>query len=129
MKRFLSILLVIFCFITIYNCDNGTISDKEKDQQELIDLQKSIEDLIATSVCNENTECKFIGFGSKSCGGYKSYLIYSNSINVSELEDMVETYNNKESAFNNKYRIISDCTMVMPPSSVICENNTCVAVY
>ena len=129
MKRFFSVLLVIFCLFTVFNCDDDTISDKEKDKQELVDLQKSIGDLIAESICNENSECKFIGFGSKSCGGYRSYLIYSTSINVSELEDMVETYNNKESAFNNKYGIISDCTMVTPPTSVICENNTCVAVY
>lgn len=42
---------------------------------------------------------------------------------------MVETYNNKEWAFNNKYGIISDCATVIPPTSVICENNTCVAIY
>lgn len=129
MKRLLSFLLIIFCLFTVFNCDDDNISDKEKDQQELVDLQKSIEDLIAESICNENSECKFIGFGSKSCGGYRSYLIYSTSINVSELEDMVAAYNKKEADFNTKHGIVSDCMAVLPPSTLRCENNTCIAVY
>lgn len=128
MGKLLSIFAVVFLF-TAFKCDDNAGLTQEQEQQVLTNLRQAIENLASNSVCNENTECKYIGFGSKPCGGYRSYLIYSTSINVSELEDMVETYNSKESGYNNKYGIISDCTMVTPPTSVICENNTCVAVY
>ena len=95
----------------------------------MIALKIEIESLANASVCNESTECKFIAFGSKPCGGPWSYLIYSTSIDTNKLEVMVEDYNQKEADYNQKYGVGSDCSVALPPTSITCENNTCVAVF
>ncbi|OYX28229.1 MAG: hypothetical protein B7Z06_02130 [Flavobacteriales bacterium 32-35-8] len=127
-NTFFALLLICLAF-TAFKCDDDAPVGFEEDKQELISLQKTIQDLADTSVCNETTECKFLAFGSKPCGGPWSYLIYSTSIDVEKLEMLVETYNQKQADFNTKYGIISDCSAVMPPTSLTCENNTCVPVY
>lgn len=125
---FFALLLICFVF-TAFRCNDDTNLTIEEDKKELTTLRQVIEELANASECNENTACKFIAFGSKACGGPKSYLVYSTSIDVERLEMLVETYNQKDADFNIKYGVISDCAAVLPPSSVGCENNTCVAVY
>jgi hypothetical protein len=112
-----------------FQCEDDTALTQEKETQELSLLRQSIEDLASQSFCNESTECAYIAFGSKPCGGPWSYLVYSNSVNTQELESMVEGFNQKEALYNTNWNIISDCSIVNPPSSLICENNTCIAVY
>jgi len=129
MKKTLLILFTIGLLFTVFQCEDDSKLTQEQERQELVTLKQTIEDLASQSVCNENTECKFIAFGSKPCGGPWSYLIYSTSIDENKLETLVEQYNLKELAFNNRYPIYSDCSYVSPPSSVKCENNTCVPVY
>ncbi len=129
MKKAFLPLLAICLLLTAFQCEDDADVTKEEDQQELATLKQTIENLAETSVCNENTECKFIAFGSKPCGGAKGYLIYSTSINVNELEAMVEQYNQKEADFNTKYGIISDCSVALPPTGMRCENNICIPIY
>ena len=86
---------------TVFQCEDDSKLTQEQERQELVTLKQTIEDLASQSVCNENTECKFIAFGSKPCGGPWSYLIYSTSIDENKLETLVEQYNLKELAFNN----------------------------
>ena len=99
------------------------------DQNELLILKTEIETLANSSVCNESTECKYIDFGSKPCGGPRGYLVYSTSIDTESLEALVEIYNQRETEFNTKWSIFSDCTIANPPSNVKCENNICIAEY
>lgn len=129
MKKLLLLLFTTCLFLTAFTCEDDATTTKEDELQELNASRKAIEDLAATSICNENTTCKFIALGSKPCGGPWSYLVYSTSVDVEKLENMVTIYNKKEADFNKKWGIASDCAYAMPPSSVNCENNTCVAVY
>ena len=122
-------ILAISIFLMAFQCEDEAENTKEDEQKALIANKKPIEDLAATSVCNESTECKFIAFGSKPCGGPWSYLIYSTSINIENLENMVENYNKMEAEFNEKWGVISDCSFVLQPTSINCENNICLAVY
>lgn len=128
MKKILAICISCL-FLMAFQCDDDTTPTQETDQETLNILKKEIDDLVATSVCNENTNCKYIAFGSKPCGGPWSYLVYSTSINAEKLEQMVANYNKKEAEYNKKWGAISDCMFVSPPNSVKCENNTCIAVY
>lgn len=112
-----------------FTCEDNAISTQETEREALNTSKIAIENLAATSICNENTSCKFIALGSKPCGGPWSYLVYSTSIDVEKLEKMVETYNKKEAEFNAKWGAFSDCAYAMPPTRVNCENNTCIAVY
>lgn len=127
MKKFLLFaLLIIVCGC---GSDDNNETTYEEDLEALVSLSSEIEDLANSSVCNETTECKYIAWGSKPCGGPWVYLIYSTSIDEAALVNMVEEYNQKEATFNNKWERVSDCLAVSPPTSLNCENNTCVAVY
>jgi hypothetical protein len=110
-------------------CEDELVSNQDQESQELLDLKQTIEDLASTSVCKENTECKYIAFGSKPCGGPWSYIVYSTSIDTENLKNLVENYNQQESEYNAKWGVISDCSVNTPPISITCENNTCKAVY
>ncbi|WP_308991582.1 hypothetical protein QLS71_006075 [Mariniflexile litorale] len=129
MKKLHLILLTTCLIFMAFQCEDDTASTKESQQQDLSVSKKAIEDLAATSICNETFTCKFIALGSKPCGGPWGYLVYSTSVNIEKLENMVLNYNKKESDFNKKWGVASDCMYLMPPTKVNCENNTCVAVY
>ncbi|WP_242131099.1 hypothetical protein [Aestuariivivens marinum] len=126
---FAAILLLLCLSFTAFQCDDDAPLTQEQELAQLQDFKSEIEAMVNLSICNETTECKFIAFGSKPCGGPWSYLIYSTSIDVSALEAMVQDYNAKEQAYNQRWNVASDCALVQQPSSITCENNTCVAVY
>ena len=132
MKKSISkFILAPLCFLLFSaQCeDDMAPPTQESEQQELASLKAEIENLTNTSVCGDSFECKDIAFGSKPCGGPWEYLIYSTSINIEQLETKVQDYNEKEAAFNIKWGIASDCSFVLAPTSINCENNMCVAVY
>lgn len=129
MKKLLLVLFTTCLFLMAFQCEEDVISTQENDKQVLNDFKKEIEDLAATSICNDNYTCKFIALGSKPCGGSWSYLVFSTSIDVERLENMVANYNTKEADFNKKWGVNSDCSVSLPPTSLNCENNTCVAIY
>ena len=127
-NKYLTTFLLLICLsLVAFQCEDDTT--QEDDKAELDALKLEIENLANTSICNEETECKYIGFGSKPCGGPWSYLIYSTSIDIEELENRVENYNQKEAFYNSEHGIISDCSIANPPTHLNCENNACVAVY
>ena len=129
MKKFLPVFFILCMFLMAFQCEDDTIATQESEQEALNTSKKAIEDLAATSICNENTTCKYIAFGNKPCGGPWSYLVYSTSIDVEKLENMVEAYNKKEAEFNAKWGAFSDCAFAIPPTRINCENNTCIAIY
>lgn len=124
----------IFVFSIISSCisnddDSGNLStiEFEEDVRALQTSLDLIEALAGQSVCADGFTCESIALGEKACGGPKSYLIYSSSIDTDNLETMVATHNTLEKAFNIKWDIVSDCLFVGPPSFITCENGKCVA--
>ena len=129
MKLIKNISKTIALLAIVFGCTHNTEFTKEEDLAELTALQEEIELLVDSGVCSENSDCNYIAFGSKACGGPKTYLVFSTSINVELLQQKVATYNELENDFNKKWGIISDCSVVLPPTSVACINGKCVAVY
>ncbi|PTM11275.1 MAG: hypothetical protein DA407_01920 [Bacteroidetes bacterium] len=129
----LKIILMFLSFSFLFlatQCEDDNVPLTYEEERAQLDIYKeTIEDLAATSVCNENTECLFIGFGSKPCGGPLTYLIYTSSIDVQQLLLWVEDYNQLEQELNDEWGIASDCSVVNPPSSFECINNTCIPVF
>ena len=81
------------------------------------------------SVCSEEFTCYSVGIGAKPCGGFWEYIVYSNSIEVVDFLAKIETLNELEKTYNEKYMILSDCFMAMPPSSMECVEGKCVGVF
>ncbi|GAA3587638.1 hypothetical protein Q4Q39_18375 [Flavivirga amylovorans] len=120
---------LILLVIAGCSSNDDNVSTYESELAQLSLLKADIETLANASVCSEDFECKFIALGKKPCGGPWSYLIYTTSINVEELQAAIKDYNQKESDFNVKWNIPSDCALTIRPTGVTCENNTCVLVY
>lgn len=129
MKLIKNISKTIVLLTIVFGCTSTTELGKEDDLAELNNLKEEIELLVNSGVCSGNSDCDSIAFGSKACGGPKAYLAFSSSINVELLQQKVANYNALETAFNQKWGIISDCAVVMPPTSVQCINGKCTAVY
>lgn len=131
-KQYLLLSIIVISFsLLVFQCDKNDDSSttREQDQEALKTLGAEIESLINTSKCTKANACKFIGLGDKPCGGSWRYLVYATSINTVKLEGLVKNYNEREKLFNEKWGIVSDCSLVMEPSSMKCENNICVPVY
>jgi len=128
-KNITSIIKTIALVAIVFSCTNTTEITQESEKTELAILQEEIVQLITTGTCTQNTDCDFIAFGSKPCGGPWNYLVFSTTINVELLKERVATYNETETAYNIKWSVVSDCMAIAPPTSVQCVNGDCVAIY
>ena len=127
MRLFISLSL-IFLFAVGCSLEEST-KNQDSDLKALTNLGNEINVLVESSVCTDETECAFIAFGTKPCGGPWGYLVYSNSIDTDELIAKVERFNQMQHTYNLRYNITSDCSVVLPPDALICEDNKCKAVY
>ena len=130
----LYIFLIIFVTITSFvGCKNDTVQQKEPTQDdEWAVLRKQRENIIfvAKSVgCVASTQCRFIGIGSKPCGGPEEYLIYSNAVDTVELFSLVSKYNMNEDSFYQKWEIGSNCEVPPEPDSIRCIGDKCVGYW
>jgi len=122
-------LLIFLTFLAIDCSNTDEIVNQEIEKKTLNNLAKEIKALADASICSENFICDYVGFGAKPCGGNWEYLVYSNSIDVANFLAKGKTYNELEKKYNTKYGIVSDCMIVSPPNSIICENEKCKAIY
>ena len=96
--------------------------DSQKyDQAQLDKLKASIESEVSGEKCTDANDWTFAPMGIKSCGGPQQYIAYPKKIEASILPRINE-YTDKVRVFNEKYNIMSDCLMVMPPASLKCVN-------
>ena len=117
-------------FFMATQCDKDKSPLTYEEERAELDIYKDdIEDLAATSICNDTTECLFVGFGSKPCGGPWTYLVYTNSIDVDQLLLWVNDYNQLEQELNEKWGIISDCSVTPSPLGFECIDNTCNPIF
>lgn len=135
-KFFLPIPLVILCTtLTLISCNTSkhlntnlpidianrpADEDSQKyDQAQLDRLKASIESEATGEKCSNASEWTFAAMGVKSCGGPQQYIAYPKKIESSILPRINE-YTDKVRVFNEKYNIVSDCVMIMPPTSIKC---------
>lgn len=97
--------------ITISGCNSGGVSKSDLDE-----LESEILAIIGSAEASDSSFCKAVGFGSKPCGGHWQYLVYSSeSIDESELLDLVSEYNELDAQRNQELGIGSDCQFVTEP--------------
>ncbi|HLT33888.1 MAG TPA: hypothetical protein VKZ98_08870 [Aquaticitalea sp.] len=120
-------LMSLFMLITAMKCDKDNLDSSCEDRTRyLLQLKSDIEALATTSICSEEFSCRYIGFGSKPCGGPWEYLIYTTSIDTLALTSLVMEYNQLEANYNINCDAISDCSVPIPPIGFDCENNQCI---
>lgn len=73
--------------------------------------------------CTTSEELQAIPYGAKACGGHKGYLPFSTQMeNADQYLQLIKKFTEKEDAYNKKWGVISDCSIVNPPTEIICNN-------
>lgn len=124
MKTKLLLALCSFMLLSM-QCDdeNDVIS------QEMLDNKKQeIVNYINSFSCSEDSNCNYIAFGAKPCGGPREYLAFSSNVDVSELQIMVDQYYAMDNDYNIQTNAVSDCAVVGPPTNVDCINGVCTII-
>jgi hypothetical protein len=129
MKNLFTFFMISIAFLSAQctSSDNNTNQVNRMITQEMLDVKKAeVLALINNSSCSGS--CNYIAFGRKPCGGPREYLLFSSTVNLAQLESLVEEYNEMEHQFNILTNAISDCAVVLPPTTVECVNGTCVVI-
>ena len=123
MKKKILLILSIFGLLSCANDD--TTESKAAYEMQLQEQLEAITNLASSGNCNEDTDCDYLAYGSKACGGPKGYVVFSTAIDVDLLKEMIEDYTKLEEEYNIKFGIISDCSIVSPLFITGCLNNQC----
>lgn len=124
------ITLIFSLLFTIFACKQEDLySSKEKDEEELRMLRAEIQKMSDQVSCDNPADWKIAPIGAKSCGGASGFAIYSVNIDTNLFLQKVADYNNKQKAFNVKWNLVSDCSSIIAPKSIICENGRPKMVY
>jgi len=120
-QHLLVFILTALSFLTRAACGG------EDDDREQLDVMKyEILKYVGTPLCEGESVCRSIGFGTKPCGGPWSYLIYSvSNVDSLQLFDMVSDYNRFNAELNEEYILGSDCGVLFPPE-LGCNGGQCV---
>ncbi|OQW48482.1 MAG: hypothetical protein A4S09_04700 [Proteobacteria bacterium SG_bin7] len=128
--RYLILLGIVILGIasSFQNCADGprSIINRDRDR-DLKSTQDRIDEIVASDFCQTDIECKAIAFGVKACGGPRSYLVHSQTANFSELEQLVNVWNDYEREQNVKNGVISTCEFLLEPTNLRCVNSKCLA--
>lgn len=122
---------LMFCVAFLYiQCTGSDTNSKPENRiitQGMLEAKKAeVLNLINKSSCSGS--CNAIAFGRKPCGGPRTYLPFSSSVNLAQLEKLVAEYNEMEHQFNIQTNAASDCAFVLPPNTIKCVNGTCVII-
>lgn len=102
--------------------------DSQEDEQMVMkNLIKEIDSLSSSDTCTDPADWKFAAIGSKSCGGPSSYIVYPTKLE-NEILSKVTQFTSLQVAFNTKYKIMSDCAIVLPPAEIKCEDGKAVLI-
>lgn len=99
----------------------------QEDARKLSDMREKINKLSSSEACTNENDWRVSPVGSKACGGPAAYIAYPKSKEDSIIP-IIQNYTSAQSAFNQKYNIVSDCMMVEPPAGVRCVDGKAMLV-
>jgi hypothetical protein len=127
MKWFFKI-IVLSILLQSFQCTDVNESSGSITSAELETKKREIQNYIISFSCSESRGCSYIAFGSKPCGGPRTYLVFSNEVDLNKLQQMVKNYNEIDDFYNNQINAISDCMYQLPPTEVKCVNGVCTII-
>ncbi len=110
-------------------CSNEEDSTQAEEAQVINELLEEIQSLASSVDCIDASDWLYTSYGSKACGGPQGYIAYPVTIDGTDFLNKVEAHRRAQSAFNEKWDIISDCLLVGEPSGITCENGSPVFEY
>jgi len=125
-NKIIILIILLFSLLLCISCDDE-ITEKE-DKVRLENMEQEILDLVSDLSCTDSTDCRYIGFGAKPCGGFWKYIIYSiTNVDSDQLTEKVRIYNEYNETLNAKYGWISDCSLPRIPI-IRCRDGECVNI-
>lgn len=121
-------LFALFLVLQSFQCTDTNDTSNLITSEQLENTELEIKNYINSFGCSESVGCNYIAFGDKPCGGPWKYLVFSNSVNLTKLQEMVANYNEMNRLYNIQTNAISDCMAVMPPTEVKCVNGVCTII-
>ena len=112
----LKIIGILFLFGICFSCNDDVELTQEQEMQNLNRLFSEIENLATSENCSESTEWTFTSYGSKACGGPIGFIAYSTNIDTDLFIEKIEEHRTAQQEFNEKWEIISDCSVPSQPS-------------
>lgn len=107
----------------------ATVTERDTDtiisSESIAGIKNKIESLINGVTCDDASKWRMSPFGAKPCGGPASYIAYPKELE-SQLLPLITEYNQKSALYNKQNGLTSDCSLVPPPASIICENGKAV---
>jgi hypothetical protein len=104
----------------------GEDFDEAGDLAMLEQMEREILETVGTPACQDSTACRYIGVGSKPCGGPWKYIIYSMAtVDSVALAAQVSNYNAFNRELNRRYGWVSDCSVPNRPN-LGCRDGVCV---
>lgn len=103
-------------------------NSKKYDEVQLEKAKAVIESEIAKEKCTNPDDWKAAPMGSKACGGPKFYIAYPKTMET-DILSKIENYNKKETEFNTKYGITSDCSVIEEPQAIKCKNGKAELIF
>lgn len=96
-----------------------TVSEREA-------VAKQIKALTADLSCDTNSQCLSVGFGSRACGGFDDYVIYSTKVvKTEQMKALSKKYFDLDKQYNIEKGRGSIC-VVEPVKKARCVQSKCV---
>lgn len=122
-----------YCFILLIGALTlSSTSSCTSDDEQGDDLETQFNALVALSesvACEDISDWKFAGIGSKPCGGPTDYIAYSIRIDTVDFLTRLEDYNEAVRAKNERDGLISDCALEPVPLGVQCQDGMPILIY
>ena len=100
---------------------------EEGDRAQLAEMLREIDALIGDAVGASIEDCRYVGLGSKPCGGPWEYIVYSvSSTDSTALAERLAAYEAFEDEMNRRYMYVSDCSVPNEPVLVY-KDGRCLA--
>ena len=127
MKTIIRILLLSI-LLQSFQCDENESNVSEITPEQLIEKKQEILDYINSFSCTNTSNCNYIAFGAKPCGGPREFLVFPNTVNQTTLENLVNEYYEMDRQYNIQTGAVSDCMVVSPPNNIDCINGDCTII-
>jgi hypothetical protein len=125
MKTKLLLVVCSFLFLSM-QCDDD--NDSGITPEMLNNKKQEIISYINSFNCTESSNCNYIAFGAKPCGGPREYLAFPSTVDIIILQNLVDEYYEMDNAHNIQTGAVSDCAVVGPPTTLDCVNGICIII-
>jgi hypothetical protein len=94
----------------------GQAASQESDWKAVEKLETDAKAIVKVEGCGASAECATAPVGRKACGSPRYYLTYcSKTTDTAALRAKLDEVVKAETAYNQKYSMMSTCEMRMPP--------------